>query len=311
MSGASPNAPNRDKSRIQVSSDSPSIGIHSVPLPPRIVTSTAEVTVPKKHRDQSGPSPPRSLPPWIYHAHEVRDPVKPRDDESQWRPLVMQAKRMNGRDPPGLVRIPQSQMNAVQGNLDGPPKRPYLKKQPAPVLTMKDKARKLFIVDWWFPFALRVIQLICCIGATAMASNVLTYGNRTFDQNLAYILALTISGLAVLCLPVMIHFEFWDRPIVWRASKRFWQLVVDLVFIMVNSSTMAFAFYVVATAPPGHPAIRHRQLALAIMIVVALVAWVVTFIIHMLRCRLTVRPEYTNGSPSERAEATGGTGLEQ
>ena len=195
----------------------------------------------------------------------------------------MQAKRMNGRDPPGLVRIPQSQMNAVQGNLDGPPKRPYLKKQPAPVLTVKEKARKLFIVDWWFPFALRVTQLICCIGATALASNVLTSGNRTPMQNVCYILALAISALAVLCLPVMIHFEFWDRPIVWRASKRVWQLAVDLGFIIVNSVTMGFAAYIVGTSPPGHPALRHRKVALAIMIVVALVAWIVTFIIHLLR----------------------------
>ncbi|KAL9037262.1 MAG: hypothetical protein Q9180_003820 [Flavoplaca navasiana] len=277
MSGASPNAPNRDKSRVQVSSDSSTIGIHSVPLPPRIVTSTAEATVPKKHRDQSGPSPPRSLPPWIYHPHEVPDPVMPRNDESQWVAFVKQAKKMNGPDPPGMVRIPQSQMNAVQGNLDGPPRRPYLKKQPVPVLTVKEKARKLFIVDWWFPFALRVTQLICCIGATALASNVLTSGNRTPMQNACYILALAISALAVLCLPVMIHFEFWDRPIVWRVSKRVWQLAVDLAFIIVNSVTMACAFYVVGTSPPGHP------VALAIMIVVALVAWVVTFIIHLLR----------------------------
>lgn len=195
----------------------------------------------------------------------------------------MQAKKMNGPDPPGLVRIPQSQMNAVQGNLDGPPRRPYLKKQPVPVLTVKEKARKLFIVDWWFPFALRVIQLICCIGATAVASNVLTYGNRTPTRNACYILALTISGLAVLCLPIMIHFEFWDRPIVWRASKRVWQLAVDLGFIIVNCSTMGLAFFVVGTARSVRPEIRHRQLALAIMIVVALVAWVVTFVIHMLR----------------------------
>ncbi|KAL8882028.1 MAG: hypothetical protein Q9198_000893 [Flavoplaca austrocitrina] len=303
MSGASPNAPNRDKSRVQVSSDSSSIGIHSVPLPPPIVTSTAEATVPKKHRDQSGPSPPRSLPPWIYRAHEVPNPVKPRDDESQWRPLVLQAKRMNGPDPPGLVRIPQSQMNAVQGNLDGPPKRPYLKKQPLPVLTVKEKARKLFIVDWWFPFALRVTQLICCIGATALAANVLTSGNQTLIQNACYILALAISALAVLCLPVMIHFEFWDRPIIWRASKRVWQLGVDLVFIIVNSVTMGFASFIVGTAPPGHPAIRHRQLALAIMIVVALVAWIVTFIIHLLRIFERIAVRASKGNRRDRVRA--------
>lgn len=89
---------------------------------------------------------------------------------------------------------------------------------------MQEKARKLFIVDWWFPFALRIVQLACCIVATALARNVLTYGTYTEVESACWILALVISACAVLCLPIMIHFEFWDRPSKWRASRRVLQL---------------------------------------------------------------------------------------
>ena len=240
---------------------------------------------PNERYSQPGPSKPRAarpLPPHIYHAHEVPDPVPPRKNESQWKGFVDVSKRMYGPDPPNITRITTSELN-LQANLDGPPKRPCLKKQPLPVLTMQEKARKLFIVDWWFPFALRIVQLVCCIVATARARNVLSYGTYTEVENACWILALVISACAVLCLPIMIHFEFWDRPSKWRASRRVLQLLVDLVFIIVNSVTMGFAFFIVGTFPPGHPTLRHRKLALAIMIVVALLAWVVTFLIHTLR----------------------------
>ena len=87
--------------------------------------------------------------------------------------------------------------------------------------------------------------------------------------------------------------------------------IIDLGFIIVNSVTMGFACYIVGTSPPGHPAIRHRKVALAIMIGVAILAWIVTFMIRLprqgrrdcipSRYGLTGCPEYLNGSRSDRA----------
>ncbi|KAL8901675.1 MAG: hypothetical protein Q9192_000434 [Flavoplaca navasiana] len=59
-------------------------------------------------------------------------------------------------------------------------------------------------------------------------------------------------------LPLFIHSKFRDRPIVWKASRRIWQLVVDLTFIIINALNLSLSVFVVLTAPVGHGPLKCR-----------------------------------------------------
>lgn len=238
----------------------------------------------------------RSVPPYIYSPSEVdsedslqepsnaRVPWVPRLEQSQWAPIVKEQKRQMERACPGARQVTWEEMNGNY-NLEGPVEARPTPPKPAPV-PAKEKMRVLLMNKWYLPTILRFIQFAFSLVALILAHAILTYEGLKSHEETSATMALIVGAISIVYLLVVHFFEFTSKPIGIRSPMNIvGVLSLDLIFIVFNSANAALAF--LSVAYPGDEdedkGMDHRQLALVCTLLVALIAWVLTFVVSVLR----------------------------
>lgn len=193
---------------------------------------------------------------------------------------------MMGPRDPGTHRVNLSELDR-QNDLSGPLRNPC-RRRPVPVppvVAAKTKAHFLFFKSGWIPIILRIIQWVCSLASLVLSIYVIRHDDRSFRQSVSVYLALGVSALALPYLLVIGHDEYYSKPIGQRSPlAKMRQLLLDLIFIVLATVNVTMAFSVVVTSKPnGQPTFDHQQIGLAWLLLVVLLAWLLTFVLSVLR----------------------------
>ena len=108
-------------------------------------------------------------------------------------------------------------------------------------------------------------------------------------NNASPIMAIIIDGSALFYIVYITRDEYTGKPLGLRSGKAKMRLIfLDIFFIVFDSANLSLAFEAVtdATAPPSCPlgqTVCGQQQALASVLLVALIAWMMTFAVSVLR----------------------------
>ncbi|KAL8708860.1 MAG: hypothetical protein Q9220_006316 [cf. Caloplaca sp. 1 TL-2023] len=145
------------------------------------------------------------------------------------------------------------------------------------------------------PLLLRSVVWMFSVVALGLAASIHRLTNaEDKTKNLASTdLAIAIDGVAILYLSYITYDEFTSKPLGLRSPMAKMRLILlDLFFIVFESANLSLAFDAVnhggVVLPEGTEdykvkAINHRQDALVSVLLVALIAWVLTFCISVMR----------------------------
>ncbi|KAL8905404.1 MAG: hypothetical protein Q9171_006675 [Xanthocarpia ochracea] len=238
--------------------------------------------------------PVRSVPPYVYTRSQIDSedslqgpsttpaPWVPME-QSQWAPIVREQKRQMERECPGARQVTWEEMNGNY-DLEAPAQARITPPKPAP-LPVKQKARNILMRKWYIPTLLRLIQWAFCMVALVVAIDIIQHHDKplTGVEKGSALMAVAIDGAALIYLIVVHFFELTSKPMGIRPAMAIVSvLLLDLVFIVFGSSNLGLAF-VNLVQPSGDEHLDHRQLALAVTLVIALIAWILTMVVSLLR----------------------------
>ncbi|KAL8858765.1 MAG: hypothetical protein Q9178_004682 [Gyalolechia marmorata] len=238
--------------------------------------------------------PVRSVPPYIYTRSQIDSedslqgpsttpaPWVPLE-QSQWAPIVREQKRQMERECPGARQVTWEEMNG-NSDLESPAQYRTKPPKPAPV-PAKEKARNTILRKWYIPTLLRLVQWAFSMVALVVAIDILKHHANplTGIEETSAMMAVVIDGAALIYLIVVHFFELTSKPMGIRPAMAIVSvLLLDLVFIVFGSSNLGLAF-VNLVVPSGDGHLDHRQLALAVTLVIALIAWILTMVVSLLR----------------------------
>ncbi|KAL8657501.1 MAG: hypothetical protein Q9226_001856 [Calogaya cf. arnoldii] len=234
-----------------------------------------------------GPSKPKrdiTLPAWVYRRSEFSGELmqEPMPGHSRWEVIVRNGDIAMGKPPKSQRNIiplePWNPSPLPNGGLYRPP--------PAPkAVVMKERARRVFYKGWYVTTGLRFIQFICSVSALVLSIYIIRSHERSFTETVSVIYAVVVSCLAIPYLMYVGWDEFWAEPIGRRSPMaKVRQLLCDVIFICVASSNVTLAFATIVTREEiGDTRHDHRQLGLAVLLLVVLLAWISTFVLSVLR----------------------------
>ncbi|KAL8917757.1 MAG: hypothetical protein Q9172_005694 [Xanthocarpia lactea] len=242
--------------------------------------------------------PVRSVPPYVYTRSQIdsEDSLQGPSTtpapwiplvESQWAPIVREQKRQMERECPGARQVTWEEMNGTS-DLESPPAKVRITPpKPAPV-AVKLKARNLLMRKWYIPTLLRLIQWAFSMVALVVALDIFNHYDLdkeplTGVEKMSALMAIVIDAVALGYLIVIHFFELTSKPMGVRPAMAIVSIhLLDLVFIVFGSVNLAFAWSnVVHRSQRSH--LDHRQLALAVTLVIALIAWILTMVVSLLR----------------------------
>ena len=102
-------------------------------------------------------------------------------------------------------------------------------------------------------------------------------------------MSIIIDGVALIYLLYITYDEYTGKPLGLRSAIAKMRLIfLDLFFIVFDSANLSLAMEASRNGDPesicpSHKHICHRQIALASVLLVALIAWLLTFSISVLR----------------------------
>lgn len=166
--------------------------------------------------------------------------------------------------------------------------------------------RKLWIVRFqhkilhspMVPLIVRLIVLSLCISALGLGASVRHLSNKfSQPQGASPDMAIIVDAIAPVYLVYITYDEYTGKPLGLRPARAKMRLIfLDLIFIVFASANMALAFESISSVTgacmhakindffdPKNDPICVRQKALASVLLVALIAWVMTFTISALR----------------------------
>ncbi|KAL8697368.1 MAG: hypothetical protein Q9224_002350 [Gallowayella concinna] len=231
--------------------------------------------------------PVRSIPPWVHESAASSDEEPLPSHTSQWV-AFKHANRipvLPGQE--GTIISPEEQQRMHPGDyvpwrgLNEPP-RP-----PKPFLVRLD--RKIM----HSPFVnvyLRLIVFMCSAVAMALAIVIFVQDKRI--KNTSAKMAIIIDAIALAYTAIITVDEFFSPPVGLRSvTAKTWLLFLDLGFIVFESANLSIAF------TTGNEYLLHgprqstiRQYTLASVLMVALITWLLTFVISVLRLFRRIDP---------------------
>jgi hypothetical protein len=121
--------------------------------------------------------------------------------------------------------------------------------------------------------------------------------NYSRAQGPSSLMAIIVDAIAMVYILYITYDEYTGRPLGLRSAKAKMRLIfLDLFFIVFDSANLALAFESLADVTgscvqgevngkvdPGNDMICRRQSALASVLLIALVAWLMTFSVSVLR----------------------------
>ncbi|KAL9597200.1 MAG: hypothetical protein Q9179_004352 [Wetmoreana sp. 5 TL-2023] len=141
------------------------------------------------------------------------------------------------------------------------------------------------------PLVLRTIVWIFSLIALALGASIHHYTDRVKDlNNLASTeMAIIVDAIALVYLLYITYDEYSGKPLGLRSARAKMRLIfLDLFFIVFDSANLSLAFEAVddtATCMISEDVMRicKRQEALSSVLLIALIAWLLTFSISVLR----------------------------
>ncbi|MCJ1478052.1 hypothetical protein MMC13_006727 [Lambiella insularis] len=142
------------------------------------------------------------------------------------------------------------------------------------------------------PLVLRMIVWSFSFVALVLAALILQIyrANSTLPHSASPTMAIIIDGIALVYIIYITRDEYTGKPLGLRSAKAKMRLIfLDLFFIVFDSANLSLAFEAItdATAAPEvcplGDSLCRRQGALAAVIMIALIAWMMTFSISVLR----------------------------
>ena len=139
----------------------------------------------------------------------------------------------------------------------------------------------LRMIIWSFSFAALILGIL--IYQTYRTS-------FTLPHSASPIMAIIIDAIALLYIVYITRDEYTGKPLGLRSAKAKMRLIfLDIFFIVFDSANLSLAFEAITDAntsspvcPLGHLVCRQQE-ALACVLLIALVAWMMTFSISVLR----------------------------
>ncbi|KAI3402552.2 hypothetical protein KGF56_004644 [Candida oxycetoniae] len=172
---------------------------------------------------------------------------------------------------------------------------------------LKPRLKKVFLFDPLVPLMLRIITLIFCVAALALACSIFIFSKHEYDghpveQQASTIMAIVVQTCALVYVIYIAYDEYAGKPLGLRKPMGKMRLVMlDLLFIIFSSANLSLAFNTLYDdewvcqiyRKPGLvsydgifpivSSICRRQKALASFLFVVLVTWVLTFTISLIR----------------------------
>ena len=131
------------------------------------------------------------------------------------------------------------------------------------------------------------IPLVLRLTVGAFSSIALGLGASTrscLKPNTSPLMAIIVDVVALIYLIVITHDEYSGQPLGLRSAKSKVRLIMlDLFFIVFNSANLGLAFEALWSYTSGDDLCLGKQDALASVLLVVLVAWLMTFAISILR----------------------------
>ncbi|CAI5758371.1 unnamed protein product [Candida verbasci] len=170
---------------------------------------------------------------------------------------------------------------------------------------LKPTLKKIFLFNPLVPLFLRILTLIFCAIALALACSIFVFSKRDYDghsieQKPSTIMAIVVQSVALVYVIYIAYDEYSGKPLGLREPMSKMRLVMlDLLFIIFSSANLSLAFNTLyddewvcreLKAPsyvgnifPVVSSICKRQRGLASFLFVVLFTWVLTFTISLLR----------------------------
>ncbi|KAG7661560.1 uncharacterized protein J8A68_004929 [[Candida] subhashii] len=164
--------------------------------------------------------------------------------------------------------------------------------------------KKIFLFNPLVPLILRILTLILCICALALAGSIYKLSRQDWDgqpipQEPSTIMAVVVQAVALLYVIYIAYDEYSGKPLGLREPMSKMRLIMlDLLFIIFSSANLSLTFNTLYeqewvcqkdTRPgvtdlfPVVGTICNRQRALAAFLFTILSLWVITFTISLLR----------------------------
>ncbi|KAI5968500.1 hypothetical protein KGF57_000194 [Candida theae] len=171
---------------------------------------------------------------------------------------------------------------------------------------LKPAFRKFFMQNPLLPLTLRILTLIFCAIALALACSIYVFSRSTYDgakvgQKASTIMAIVVQTCALVYVIYIAYDEYSGKPLGLRDPiGKFRLVMLDLLFIIFSSANLSLAFDTLyddewvceiyknphgldTNAFPVISSICRRQKGLASFLFVVLVTWVLTFTISLVR----------------------------
>ncbi|KAG5418111.1 hypothetical protein I9W82_004440 [Candida metapsilosis] len=172
---------------------------------------------------------------------------------------------------------------------------------------LKPAFRKFFMQNPLLPLTLRILTLIFCAIALALACSIFVFSRNTYDgakvgQKASTIMAIVVQTCALVYVIYIAYDEYSGKPLGLRDPiGKFRLVMLDLLFIIFSSANLSLAFdslyddewvceiyknphgVELANQFPVISSICTRQKGLASFLFVVLVTWVLTFTISVVR----------------------------
>ena len=146
------------------------------------------------------------------------------------------------------------------------------------------------------PLIVRMINFSFSMVALGLAGSIhhLTVNNRYMGSSTSTKMAIIVDAIALVYLLYIAYDEYSAKPLGLRSAKAKMRLLfLDLFFIVFDSANLSLAFE--AVGDEGRcGVVCDRQEALASVLLVALIAWLLTFSISVMRSVLNIRTSHAS-----------------
>lgn len=266
---------------------------HSLSPPPaRAITAQYNGTTAAAHNQYPGPSQGRSCD----HEWDLTPPAKNTGRElgSRWRAFVSSsAYPTNSAEGAETVKEEWLQQNGpdysrpwLAGASDGDPE-----KDPAGLYRFRAKRRAWYIraqrTVLRNPIVPMVIRMnVWSFSAVALALACSIHHTTDKDPSIhatpSTNMAIVVDAVALAYLLYITYDEYSGKPLGLRPAKAKMRLIfLDLFFIVFDSANLSLAFEVIEGG--CSPTVCTQQKALASVLLIALIAWLLTFSISVMR----------------------------
>lgn len=148
--------------------------------------------------------------------------------------------------------------------------------------TRWQRMQRIILRNAIIPLAIRAIVLF--FSAAAMCIGVSLW-RKTQPATSSMMMATIVDGFALFYLIGITYDEYTGKPLGLRSASAKMRLIfLDLLFIVCDSANLSLALQAVAHLGPGCPMCNNNWLkTLAAVLLIALVSWILTFAISVLR----------------------------